>query len=129
MNQSSEVQWGSMRPILQDLADRITRIEQFLAASGLQAASQPTDSFGGVADAVPGSFHPAGSAVGQAAAAAHGVDSGTNFDPSQAGVPPYIVQMAMGGQLIQAIKEYRDLTGIGLKEAKAIIEQASIRGY
>ena len=129
-----EVQWGSLRPILQDMADRLARIEQFLAASGLQVpASSPSTSLPADAsqlyDAVPGTFEPApADAPGRIAAAAHGIEVGAT--PSQvSGIPDYIVQMAMSGQTIQAIKEFRNFSGMGLKESKAIIEQVAIRGY
>jgi XTP/dITP diphosphohydrolase len=45
------------------------------------------------------------------------------------GIPDYIVQLAMSGKTIQAIKEFRSFSGMGLKESKAIIEQVAIRGY
>jgi hypothetical protein len=123
------VQWEGLRPILQDLADRTTRIEQFLAASGIQVPGQPAGDFGQVADSVPGAFESGGSALGGVATTSHGINPGTNFQVEST-IPAYIVQMAQSGKVIQAIKEYRDVVpGIGLKEAKLIIEQAAIRGY
>ncbi|HET7013941.1 MAG TPA: hypothetical protein VFI65_08525 [Streptosporangiaceae bacterium] len=134
-----DVRWGSLRPILQDMADRLARIEQFLADSGLQVPSSsastslPVDSGGfsdaGVSDAVPNTFSPTPTdSPGRIAAAARGIDVGAT--PSQgSGIPDYIVQLAMSGKTIQAIKEFRSFSGMGLKESKAIIEQVAVRGY
>lgn len=108
-----EVQWGDLRPILQDMAQRIARLEQYLADSGA-ASGQPFSS--------PGYDSP-----GQVAAQARGIYPTGPQDGD--GVPANIVMLAQSGQLIQAIQQYRQLTGIGLKEAKAIVEQAMVRGY
>ena len=121
----TEVQWGALQPILQDLADRVARIEQFLAASGLQATSQASD----FSDGVPGSFDlPQGATLGQMAAAAHGVDAGGDLSQMSNQVPDYIVQLARSGKAIQAVKELRAATGMDLRQAKATIDQIS-RGY
>ena len=108
-----EVRWGDLRPILQDMADRIGRIEQFLAASGMQA---PGETFQAPVFDSPGQF----------AAQARGIYPS---DMPDGGVPDNIVMLARSGQLVQAIQQYRQLTGIGLKEAKAIVEQVAARGY
>jgi hypothetical protein len=131
----SEVQWGSLRPILQEMADRIARMEQALAAAGLQAPSQPMTSIADVFDSAPASFgsqpdasfgsfgsSPAAS-VGQVAAAAHGVNLGGAVSAQSGQIPDYIVQLARSGQKIQAIKELRNVTGMGLKEAKDVIDR------
>ncbi len=116
----TDVQWETLRPILQDLTDRIARIEQFLAASGLQAPTQPGQS----SDGVPTSFGtPQGTSMGQFAAYAHGVDMGGDPTFQSTGIPDYIVAMAKTGNSIQAIKELRDVTGLGLRDAKAAIDQ------
>jgi ribosomal protein L7/L12 len=107
-----EVRWSDLRAILQDMAERITRIEQHLASSG--ATGQPF-------------YPPDAGAPGQVAAQAWGIYP--TDGQTSGGVPPNIVMLAQSGQLIQAIKQYRELTGIGLKEAKAIVEQAMARGY
>lgn len=118
----AEVDWSSLRPILQDMADRIARIEQFLAASGLQAPSQGAAAF----DSVGASFDPPSlDSPGQMAAAVHGIGPGGGGGA----VPPEIVALARSGKLVQAIHQYRKMTGMDLKQAKAIIEQASVRGY
>jgi hypothetical protein len=138
-----EVRWGSLRPILQDMADRLARIEQFLAASGLQvppstpSTSLPADASGffdavpgaSLSDAVPNTFDPAPTdSPSRIAAAAHGIDVGATPSPGSQ-IPDYIVQLAMSGKTIQAIKEFRSFSGMGLKESKAIIEQVAVRGY
>jgi hypothetical protein len=131
-----------LRPILQEMADRIARIEQSLAAAGLQAPSQPMTSFADAFDAAPASFgsqpgasfgsQPAASfgsqpaaSLGQVAAAAHGVNLGGDVSGQSSQVPDYIAQMARSGKKIQAIKELRDVTGMGLKEAKQVIDLVS----
>jgi hypothetical protein len=131
----SEVQWGALRPILQDLTDRLARIEQFLAASGLQVppgspVPSPLDS-GPVFDAVPNTFDPTPvDSPGRVAAAVHGIDVGaTPVQLTNPDIPSYIVQLARSGKTIQAIKEYRNVSGLPLKEAKAIIERAANGGY
>jgi hypothetical protein len=132
---SDEVYWGSLRPILQDLTDRIARLEQLLtssglASSGLQAPGQPTfgDDFESF-DAVPASFgaQPDFGSPGQVAAEAHGIAPGAGQVGER--VPADIVLLARTGKLIQAIQQYRKLTGVDVKQAKAIVEQAAARGY
>lgn len=108
-----EVRWGDLRPILQDMADRIGRVEQFLAASGMQGSAATFQA-------------PVFDSPGQVAAQARGIYPG---DMPDDGVPDNIVMLARSGQLVQAIQQYRQLTGIGLKEAKAIVEQVAARGY
>jgi hypothetical protein len=122
----TDVQWATLQPILQDLTDRIVRIEQFLASSGLQAPGQSTTTFGDTFDAVPNSFGPPpGGTPGQMAAAAHGINVGVP-GPMSNQVPDYIIAIARSN-LIQAVKEYRDITGLGLREAKAAVERAAGR--
>ena len=130
---SDEAYWADLRPILQDMADRIARIEQFLSASGLQALSSGPSSMGAagsgeVFDSVPASFGapPVFSTQDQIAAASAGVSP---FGAPQPGVvPDDILFLARSGKKIQAITEYRKRTGISLKQAKDIIDQAA-RGY
>ena len=140
---SDEAYWADLRPILQDMADRIARIEQFLAASGLQvpgpgsppagaagpgAAGPGAAGPGEVFDSVPASFGtaPAFSSPEQITAASAGMSP---FSGPQPGVVPEdILFLARSGKQIQAIKEYRRRTGAGLKQAKDIIDRAA-RGY
>ena len=84
---------------------------------------------GGLSDAVPNTFSSTPTdSPGRIAAAARGIDVGAT--PSQgSGIPDYIVQLAMSGKTIQAIKEFRSFSGMSLKEAKTIIEQVAVRGY
>lgn len=124
---SDKAYWADLRPILQDMADRIARIEQFLAASGLQAPSSLSSGSsagaagaagsGGVFDSVPASF----GAVPQPGGPQPGV-------PQPGAVPDDILLLARSGKQIQAIKELRERAGLGLKQAKDIIDQA-VRGY
>jgi hypothetical protein len=122
-----DVRWGALRPILQEMADRITKIEEFLAASGLQMPTSSSLDFDPVQDAIPNSFTPAGSAIGQSAAQVHGINPGTNVS-ADAGVPEYIIVLAKTGRKIEAIKEYRTHTGAGLKEAKEAVDRLEIFG-
>lgn len=43
------------------------------------------------------------------------------LDPNQ-GVNEKVMELVKSGDKIQAIKEYRELTGVGLKEAKDYVE-------
>ena len=125
---SDKADWAELRPILQDMADRIARIEQFLAASGLQAPSSGSSAgaaeaaqaagSGGVFDSVPASFGaaPAFNTPEQIAAPFSGPQPGV--------VPDDILLLARSGKQIQAIKELRNRTGLSLKQAKDIIDQA-----
>jgi ribosomal protein L7/L12 len=38
------------------------------------------------------------------------------------GVPADVVALAQGGKKIEAIKRYRELTGVGLREAKDVVD-------
>jgi ribosomal protein L7/L12 len=38
------------------------------------------------------------------------------------GMPPAVVELARAGNVIAAIKEYRNITGAGLADAKAAVE-------
>jgi ribosomal protein L7/L12 len=38
------------------------------------------------------------------------------------GVPPDVVALAAAGKKIHAIKRYREITGVGLKEAKDVVD-------
>jgi hypothetical protein len=43
--------------------------------------------------------------------------------PAAAAVPPELVAALQRGRMIEAIKIYREQTGVGLKEAKAAVEE------
>ncbi|MBN1998614.1 ribosomal protein L7/L12 [candidate division KSB1 bacterium] len=47
---------------------------------------------------------------------------GIHFNPYK-DVPPSVVEVLRRGRKIEAIKEYRRLTGAGLKEAKYFVEE------
>jgi hypothetical protein len=128
-----EVSWGSLRPILQEMADRIAQLEQALAAAGLQVA-QPSQAYTDAFSAVPASFGSVPDAslgvapgtppptVGQAAAAAHGINLGGDISGQPSQIPDYIIQIARSGRKIEAIKELRNVTGMSLKEAKDVVD-------
>ncbi len=43
--------------------------------------------------------------------------------PAGSGVPAEVVALAQGGKKIEAIKRYRELTGVGLREAKDVVDR------
>jgi ribosomal protein L7/L12 len=45
------------------------------------------------------------------------------FDTPGAGMPPDVVELARAGNKIQAIKVYRERTGVGLAEAKDVVDR------
>ena len=53
--------------------------------------------------------------------------SGLEYDPYK-NLPDAVVNALQGGRKIEAIKRYREATGIGLKEAKDFIEDVQRRG-
>ena len=53
--------------------------------------------------------------------------SGLEYDPYK-NLPPSVVDAVQRGKKIEAIKRYRESTGIGLKEAKEFIEDVQRRG-
>ncbi len=66
----------------------------------------------GVSAAAPGAMMAAGSAEGAAGAPA---EEKTEFD---------VIVTAVGDRKIQVIKEVRVITGLGLKDAKALVDEA-----
>jgi ribosomal protein L7/L12 len=48
---------------------------------------------------------------------------GLPFDDPAAGMPAEVVELARSGKTIQAIKLYRELTGVGLGEAKDFVDR------
>jgi len=53
--------------------------------------------------------------------------SGLEYDPYK-NLPPSVVDAVQRGKKIEAIKRYRETTGVGLKEAKEFIEDVQRRG-
>ena len=53
--------------------------------------------------------------------------SGLKYDPYK-NLPPSVVDAVQRGKKIEAIKRYRETTGVGLKEAKEFIEDVQRRG-
>jgi ribosomal protein L7/L12 len=47
---------------------------------------------------------------------------GLPFDDPGAGMPREVVELARNGRKIEAIKRYRELTGVGLAEAKDVVD-------
>jgi ribosomal protein L7/L12 len=47
--------------------------------------------------------------------------AGITFDPN-ANVPPGVLEALRAGNKIEAIRQYRQATGVGLKEAKDFVE-------
>jgi ribosomal protein L7/L12 len=48
--------------------------------------------------------------------------AGVPWDEPGSGVPPEIVDLVRRNKKIEAIKRYRELTGVGLAEAKDVID-------
>jgi Ribosomal protein L7/L12 C-terminal domain len=53
--------------------------------------------------------------------------SGLEYDPYK-NVPRAVVEAVQSGKKIEAIKRYREATGVGLKEAKDFVEEVQRRG-
>jgi ribosomal protein L7/L12 len=53
--------------------------------------------------------------------------TGARFDP-YAGLSPKVADALKRGRTIEAIKEHREATGAGLKEAKEYVEEVQSRG-
>jgi Ribosomal protein L7/L12 C-terminal domain len=52
-----------------------------------------------------------------------GAPAGQYVDPQAGAIPAEVVALARSNKKIQAIKLYRELTGLGLKEAKAVVDR------
>ncbi len=48
--------------------------------------------------------------------------AGVPFETPAAGAPAEVVELARSGDRMAAIMKYRELTGAGLDEAKAVVE-------
>jgi ribosomal protein L7/L12 len=44
-------------------------------------------------------------------------------DAAGAGIPPAVLKLVDAGKRVQAIKLYRELTGLGLADAKAVVDK------
>ena len=44
-------------------------------------------------------------------------------DAAGVGIPPVVLELVDAGKRVQAIKLYRELTGLGLAEAKAVVDK------
>jgi hypothetical protein len=125
-------------PMLEDLAARMARIEEHLArTTGYEPAAQPVGMGTGQRDDF--SFGSAPASFGSPAASPGPVPTSFGSAPAPAGpmmqppgpgspLPPDLVALARSGKAIKAIQLYRELTGVSLKEAKQVVDQA-IRGY
>jgi len=96
-------------PAIDEIVDKISTLNAMDLAD-LSKAIQ--DKFG-VTAAAPMAMMPGGVAGGAAAAAE--VEEKTEFD---------VVLTAIGDKKIQVIKAVRELTSLGLKEAKEVVESA-----
>jgi ribosomal protein L7/L12 len=52
--------------------------------------------------------------------------AGVPWDDGTSGAPPQVVALLREGKTIQAIKAYRDATGVGLAEAKEAVERLRV---
>ena len=100
-----------MSATIEKIVDNIAGLTA-LELSDLKKALE--DKFGVTAAAPMGNFNPAMFA-GAAAAPAAEVEEKTEFD---------VVLTDAGGQKLQVIKVVKDLTGLGLKEAKDLVDGA-----
>ena len=48
--------------------------------------------------------------------------AGLNYVPITEGVPQDVVALVRAGDMLGAIKRYRELTGVGLEEAKHVVQ-------
>jgi len=95
-----------------------TLVEQISSLTALELSELKKaleDKFGVTAAAPMGAFNPAMFAGAGAGAAAAEVEEKTEFD---------VILTEAGGQKLQVIKVVRELTGLGLKEAKDLVDGA-----
>ena len=52
--------------------------------------------------------------------------AGLPWDDGTAGMPAHVVSLAREGKKIEAIKAYREATGVGLAEAKDAVDQLRV---
>lgn len=104
---------------LRELSRRLDHIEFYLgrlaAVTGFPYPRYTGTGYGSF-DSAPASFGPQ---PGDRSPGLPSTVPGVN-----SAVPVEIVMLARSGKVIQAIKQYRELTGLGLKEAKLEVEAA-----
>ena len=95
------------------MADLNEIVDTLSGLSVMEAAELATllEDKWGVSAAAPVAVAAAGGAAGDAAA----VEEQTEFD---------VILISQGDKKIQVIKEVRSITGLGLKEAKSLVEEA-----
>ena len=49
--------------------------------------------------------------------------AGVVWDDESMGMPPDVVQLARGGDRLKAVVRYREITGVGLVEAKQAVDR------
>jgi len=96
--------------LLRELGKRLDHIEDYLGRLGQVSVGSAPAFFGPAAG-----FGDMRSSSPSLAVQAQGPGSG---------VPPELVALARSGKMILAIKDYREMSGLGLKEAKAEVEAA-----
>jgi hypothetical protein len=110
------------------LAKRISRLERVVA----ELASRQNIDIPDLLEGAPQSgFASAGGASGFAgdagasgfASDADGSGGSTGFASVDSATDPELLEMVRSGDMIRAIKRYRELTGAGLGEAKDAVEQ------
>ena len=91
----------------EDLEEIFTKLDALSLGKAAELVKAMEDRWG-VSAAAP-------AAVAMAAPAAEEEEEKTSFD---------VILKAAGGQKIQVIKAVREITGLGLKEAKAVVDDA-----
>jgi hypothetical protein len=112
---------------LEAVENQLATLSQRMGVSYQPQAGYAAPSSGGVSfDPSTGtvSFDP-GPAVfdPEPASSPMGMPAGQYVDPRFGAVPPEVVELARSGKKIQAIKLYRELTNLGLKEAKQVVDR------
>jgi large subunit ribosomal protein L7/L12 len=104
---SEEAQSVILEPALEEIYEKLNALPLGKAAELVKALEERW----GVSAAAPAAV----AVAAGPAAAADEVEEKTSFD---------VVLKAPGGQKIQVIKAVREITGLGLKEAKALVDEA-----
>jgi len=109
--------------ILRELGKRLDHIEDYLGRLG-GVSGYPYRPYRG-ADPVVGPFDSAPASFGPAQGFGGPIAAAPSVGPASSRMPAEVLMLTTSGKMIQAIKLYRDLTGVGLKEAKAEVEAAA----